>query len=225
MRNVTELNSKEMKTFVETFVVEETAELIYDNEKLDQWNEYVAMLGLKGQEKIVMKDKSPIPFMPLKSSMVNVFEVLCNRKESVENYNVSPIPVEILSLVSLSKKEGYFEKIEIWYDEKAPDPVCIGITGYWYQPTWGSDRNKELDNCRFKTKQECKDAGATSTYFEETGKYILGKWADVKHSFDQLKAMAVKRFTAERTNELKKQLKDVQRRIEDIETEVFDKFN
>src|SRR5688572_22578206 len=121
-----ENNSSEMKTVVETFVIEETAELIYDNEKLDKWNELVGDLGLSGQTKIIKPTKSPIPFMHLKTSMKNVFEVLCPRKVAVEEYDVTPIPLEILELVALSKKEGYFTSIEIWYDEKSPDPVCVG---------------------------------------------------------------------------------------------------
>lgn len=219
-------NSNEMKTVVETFIIEETAELIYDNEKLDKWNELVAELGLQGQTKIVTSDKSPIPFMHLKKSLSNVFECLCPRKVNVENYDVTPIPVEILSLVALSKRENYFNKIEIWYDEKTPDPVCVGITGYYYQSTWGSDRNKELDGKQFKTEQECKDAGATSSiYFYENQRYLLGKWADVKHSFEELKEMATKRYIAEKGNELRKQIKETQRQLDDIESNAFDQFN
>ena len=37
-------NSSEMKTVVETFIIEETADLIYDNEQLDKWNELVDKL-------------------------------------------------------------------------------------------------------------------------------------------------------------------------------------
>ena len=46
-------NHPAMKTVVETFVIEETQELIYDNEKLDKWNKYVEELGLTGQTKII----------------------------------------------------------------------------------------------------------------------------------------------------------------------------
>jgi len=41
-------NSKEMKTVVETFLMEETVELTYDQEKLDKWNGLVEELGLLG---------------------------------------------------------------------------------------------------------------------------------------------------------------------------------
>lgn len=45
------INSADTKTIVETFVIEETQELIYDNEKLDNWNTMVKDLGLNGQTK------------------------------------------------------------------------------------------------------------------------------------------------------------------------------
>lgn len=219
-------NSNEMKTVVETFVIEETAELIYDNEKLDKWNELVAELGLQGQTKIVAPEKSPIPFMHLKKSLSNVLECLCPRKVKVEDYDVTPIPVEILDLVALSKRENYFNKIEIWYDEKSPDPVCVGITGYYYQSTWGDSRNKDLDGKEFLTEKDCKDAGATgSIYYSEKQRYLLGKWADVKRSFDDLKEMATKRFIAEKGNELIKQIKEAQRELDDIEIKAFEQFN
>lgn len=219
-------NSNEMKTVVETFVIEETAELIYNNEKLDKWNELVGELGLKGQTKIIAPEKSPIPFMHLKKSLSNVLECLCPKKVNVEDYDVTPIPVEILDLIALSKRENYFNKIEIWYDEKSPDPVCVGITGYYYQPTWAINRNQTLDGKEFATEKECKDAGATSFInFSEKQRYLLGKWADVKHSFEELKEMAIKRFISEKGNELRKTIKEANRQLDDIEINAFEQFN
>jgi hypothetical protein len=219
-------NSSEMKTVVETFVIEETAELIYDNEQLDKWNELVSELGLQGQTKIVSPEKSPIPFMHLKTSLINVLSCLCPRKVKVEEYDVTPIPVEILDLVALSKRENYFNRVEIWYDEKSPDPVCVGISGYYYQPSWVGDRNKELDGKEFSTEKECKEAGATaSIYFSEKNRYLIGKWADVKRSFDELKEMATKRFIAEKGNDFRKQIKEAQRGLDDLEVAAFDQFN
>ena len=218
-------NSNEMKTVVETFVIEETASLIYDNEQLDNWNAMVEELGLKGQTSIQVKDKSPIPFMHIKQSLKSVFECLCPRKENIENYNVTPIPLEILELVALSKREQYFNKIEIWYDDKSPDPVCVGISGHWYQPNWHSDRDTSLDGKEFRTEKEGKDAGAKSLYFYEKENYLLGKWADVKHSFEELKEMATKRFITQEGNSFRKQMKEAQRGLDDLETTAVDKFN
>jgi len=218
-------NSNEMKTVVETFVIEETASLIYDNEQLDNWNKMVKDLGLKGQTSIQVEDKSPIPFMHIKKSLENVFECLCPRKVEIEEYNVTPIPLEILDLVALSKRESYFNKVQIWYDDKSPDPVCVGIIGHWYEPTWYSNSNKDLSEQKFTSKEEAINAGANNPYFTETAKYLLGKWADVKHSFEELKEMATKRYVAEQGNQFRKTIKDAQRNLDDLETSAFDKFN
>jgi hypothetical protein len=217
-------NSEEMKTVVETFVIEETQELIYDNEKLDKWNQLVDELGLVGQTTIITPKKSPIPFLNINTSLSNVFETLCPRKVSVEEYNLTPIPVDILSLVSLSKKENYFNKVEIWYDDKNPDPVCIGFKGYFYEIDWYSDANKSLKDQEFKSKQEVIDAGGKHPFFREEAKYLLGKWGDVKHSFPELREMAKKRFKAEKENELNKRIKDAQRDLDDLGIQAFDRF-
>lgn len=217
-------NSNEMKTAVETFVIEETASLIYDNEQLEKWNNLVKDLGLEGQTKIVKPEKSPIPFMFIKTGMKNVFETLCPRKVEVSKYDVTPIPLEILDLVALSKRESYFKKVEIWYDDKNPDPLCVGMTCNYYgykNGTWNSS-----DRVERETKQEVKDIiGDNSVYENDVKYYLLGKWADVKHSFEELKEMATKRYIAEKGNDYRKQIKEAQRGLDDLETEAFEKFN
>jgi hypothetical protein len=224
---MTENNHESMGTVVETFLIEETVDLIHDNKKLEKWNRHVEELGLTGQTQIVKKDKSPIPFMHLKQSYVNICSQLCPREVPVETYNITPIPVEILDLVALSKKDDYFEKIKVWYDDKSPDPFVVGMN---YSTFYSLNSNGNLDTS-FATKEgamnhmkengvEGKNPYPTSPIF-----YLLGKWADVKHSWDELKEMAIKRFTAEKGNEYHKRIKEAKRGLEDIEMEAFDKFN
>ena len=214
-----------MRTIVETFVIEETAELIYDNEQLDRWNALVSQLGLEGQTKITSPEKSPVPFMHMKQSLCNVFETLCPRKADVTAYDITPIPVEILDLVALSKRENYFNKVEIWYDEKSPDPVCIGIRGHWRESSWGSKANKELNGIKFNTEQEIKDAGGIDYYFSVDNKYLIGKWGDVKMSFDQLKKMATKRYTESETNRINHRMKELKRELDDVNEQAYNRFN
>lgn len=219
-------NSNEMKTVVETFVIEETAELIYDNDKLDKWNELVTELGLEGQTRIVAKEKSPIPFMHLKRSMVNVFKCLCPKRVEVKNYNVSPIPVEILDLVALALRESHFDKIEIWYDDVNPDPACIGIK---YDTWYGHKDDGGLEGT-FKNKSDAQkhmnEMGWTkrTPYPSDETFYLLGKWADVKHSFDELKEMATKRFIASAEHALKQKIKEAERNLSDLQSEAFGRF-
>ena len=226
-------NSESMNTVVELFVIEETAELIYDNEKLEKWNQHVEALGLIGQKKIVKPEKSPIPFMHMNVPMVAMFETLCPRKVAIEEYNVTPIPVEILDVVALSKGEKYFERIEIWYDDKTPDPVCVGINCEWY--TYEYSPVPELKMKTFPSKDACIKAiqeimpdfvfkGQTIGWEQNKTHYLLGKWADVKHSFEELKQMAAKRFMGEKGAELHKTIKYAQRELTDLQTTAFDKF-
>ncbi len=219
------LNSNEMKTFVETFVIEETATLIYDNEHLDKWNNLVAELGLEGQKQIVKPNKSPIPFMHMKQSLKNTFNTLCPREVDVDKYNITPIPVEILDLIALSKREGYFNKVQIWYDDKAPDPVAVGVVGHYYQPTLHNDRNKAFDDVEFATEKEATDAGAGSVYYREKAHYLIGRWADVKRPLSELKQMAIDRYIGEQSNDLRKTIKEAQRGLDDLETKAFERFN
>lgn len=220
-------NSNEMKTIVETFVIEETAELIYDNEQLEKWNAYVEELGLTAQKTIAKPEKSPVPFLHMKKSLVAIFETLCPRKVDIAEFGATPIPVEILELAALSKKECYFDVIQVWYDDKSPDPAVIGIKrqlfNYMNKPNGGLDKmiapNKEVWEERKKLPNH---------YFsgdEITGHYLLGKWADVKHSFDELKEMATKRFISEQTNAIAVEIKTAQRKLDDLQTEAFNKFN
>lgn len=216
-------NSASMKTVVETYIIEETQELIYDNEKLDQWNKHVAELGLVGQTKIQAKDKSPIPFLHMKSTLVSTFAQLCPRRVDIKEYDKTPIPVEILNLAALSVKEKYFNKIEIWYDDKTPDPACIGSLGKWivYRRNYShlGEFATEAEALALKDHPEYHNH-----YFEETGKYLLGRWADVKQSFEELAAKAKKLFIVKRKSEIEESIRSEKRRLEDVESEADKTF-
>lgn len=216
-----EKNANDMATVVETYLVEETVDLIYDGEKLDKWNDLVAELGLKGQNSIRQPEKSPIPFQPMNEQLKATFEVLCPTKVDVENYNASSIPVEILSLLALSKKEGYFHEIKIWYDEKQKDPLCVGVK-YVFRII---DVNNYLhkDSTEFDSEQACiayiKDNGIEGKPYRMWGEkyWLIGRWADVKKSFAELKAMAKERFVFERKTSILQEIKTKQRELDDLE--------
>lgn len=194
-------NHQDMKTVVETFFVEETTNLIHDADSLQKWGDLIEFLDLGGQKTIVKEEKSPIPFLWMNRSLIEVFEVLCPSKSDIKNYNKMPIPLEILELVALSKREEYFDFIEIWYDEKTPDPVCIG----------------------YKIPEEKKSESEWSQkWYAE--KYLIGKWSDVKASFKELTERAKQRFINEQSNSLKDQIKRHQRELEDLEITANQKF-
>lgn len=199
---MTQNNNTSMATQVETFLIEETIELLHDNEALGKWNEKIAELGLEGQQQVlVQKDKSPIPFLWMNSALIATFETLCPTKVDVTQYSKTPIPLEILELVSLSKKEGYFDKIEIWYNDREKDPVCIGFLvqdGYKEKESWYQNIYSD--------------------------KYLIGRWADVKASLDTLTQRAKELFKMSAISNYEQQIRDAKRRVEDIDHEVGQKF-
>lgn len=200
MQNLTQHNSSSMKTVVETYIIEETQELIYDNEKLDQWNRMVSDLGLTGQTKIVTGDKSPIPFLWMNQTLRKTFEELCPRKVDIKDYHKTPIPVEALSLVSLSVKENYFYKVQVWYNDKNPDPAIIGL----------------VKNSSFDPKYPEWSNGLEH--------YLLARWSDVKASLSELTERAKKLFILRRTNEITRNIKNMQNDLDEIELRANDEF-
>ena len=61
----------------------------------------------------------------------------------MQNYNITPIPVEILDLIALAQKENYFSKIEVWYDDKNQIPLLLE-KGKWY--SYQSGVSKDFDS-------------------------------------------------------------------------------
>lgn len=165
--------------------------------------------------------------MHLKTSYVNICQQLCPSKIEVQKYNLTPIPVQILDLVALSFKENYFTKIEIWYDEKSPDPFAIGVVCEQSVYPYNDKNPTELKNKNRKelTEEEQSRVVQWSDHSWNAKYYLIGKWADVKRSWKDLKEMAIERFIGEKGNEFRKTIKEAQRGLEDLETLAFEKFN
>ena len=206
-----------METIVETFLQEDVKSLIYEPNDLARWHHLVKELKLEGQQHLVQPNKSPIPFLRLNSQFVRVFETLCPAVENVEDFSFSPIPLQILELLSLSVREKYFGQINIWYDDTNPDPVAIGRTGQW-EPMF-----KTLKEGDFNTGQEVLDVGQ-HRHFYTTGYYLIGRWGDVNRSFAELKEMAKARFIKSEQMKRESNLSKVYRKIFDVELEAFDLF-
>lgn len=186
-----------MATVVETFFVEETINLIHDGDALAKWNEKVAELGLQGQTQVVKVDKSPIPFLWMNNALSNTFTTLCPTKVDITKYDKTPIPLELLEIVGLCQKEQYFDTIKIWYNEVDKDPVIVGYV---------------IDDSSHR---------GSDWYAESYGKkYLIGRWADVKASLDSLIEKAKVLFTQANSIRLRKEIKDRQRELEDMESTV-----
>jgi hypothetical protein len=196
---------------VEKFLMPENVELIHDENKLDEWNQLVEELGLDKQPK--NGNKSPIPFLPMSKTHRAVFETLCPSKVGISEYSKT-IPLEVLKLASLAKKEEYFQKIEIWHNEEVPDPVCVGVTGYWYFS--GASENK------YKSRDEARQAepeNKNHLWLSETSRYLIARWGDVAKSFELLREEARASFTRKSQAETRKQIKELETKLSNIEDE------
>ena len=231
MKTATQNNDKPA-TVVQTYLVDETKVLIYDNDALDRWKALCVELGLQGQQTLTqVADKSPNPFLHCKPKLVEAFKVLCPRKDEATKYSAQPIPLEVLDLLALSKREGYFQRLEIWYDDEQPDPLAIGITCDYIPLSVGWNGHRE-GQC--KTTQAALqwlvDNGKTpysktQWYYETDEKhYLLARWGDMKKSFKTLIEAAKARYIDERATSLRKEIQKAQRELADIETDAEAKF-
>lgn len=115
---------------VQEFMVDEVKELSENDEKGAEWSALVEKLGLEGQRTLCNgSPQSPIPFPHMNKEMIKVYETLCPMKSLIKDYNKTAIPIRVLEIAGLCVLKEYFGKIEIWYDDKAPDPVVVGCDG------------------------------------------------------------------------------------------------
>lgn len=195
-------NNQSMATVVETFYVEETINLVHDNDALSKWNDRVEELKLTGQKSVVKDEKSPIPFLWMNEAIIATFEILCPTKVPINDYDKTPIPVELLDVVALCVNEKYFDSIMIWYNEKQKDPVIVGYL--------------------LPEKNKNESTAWAREYYSK--KYLIGRWADVKASMDALISRAKEIFFHNETIRLKKEIRDRSRELEDLESTIANKF-
>lgn len=150
---------------VQIFIQEDNKALIYDNDQLDEFKSLVDELGLKCNNHID-SDKSPIPYMWLDQSTIRAFKLLCPSVDKIETYRFE-IPLEVLRNVKLCQTEKYFDWLEVWSNEKDPDPFMIGKV---YKNQDSRDKN----------------------YTWEASTYLIGRWGAEAKEVSELVNDAVK---------------------------------
>lgn len=172
-----------MQKKVETFLVKENANLVGKEPKTKEWKELVEELGLSGQKALTMeaKNNEPVPFTYMKTQMRGVLNTLCPVKVAAADYNVEAIPLEALAMFKLAK--DYFERVEIWYDDEAPDPVMVGLLK---PEEWNLENKKP---------------------------YLIARWGAELADWDKLYKEALKRLTTEKTELLELKLAKVQAQL------------
>lgn len=97
------------------------------HENSGEWEQLCTGLGLQKQLKKAGKvENVGNPYMKLDHRTEMAYEMLCPRKELYTDYAASTLPLEVLQEIHRCKENEWFARIEIWYDDKSPDPFLIG---------------------------------------------------------------------------------------------------
>ena len=204
----------EMETIVELYFDKELSDITFETDKLDEWKKINKELGLTNQLKLAKGSDSPVPFPYINESMNRVYSILCPEKVSIHQYNKTPIPLEVLQQISFCKKENHFNGIQIWFDDKSPAPLAVGlICKYYFYP-------KDGDTIEVDSEEEAKNHSEyqknTTIYQKDANYYLIAKWGDVKKSFKELKEMAIERFIEKHGAKMKNDIDLLKTRLNNI---------
>lgn len=210
--NVTS-NTSNMKTEVELYIDQELSDITFDVEALDEWKELTKELGLDNQLALTKGKESPVPFPYMNESMKRVYTMMCPTKVDIKKYDKTPIPLEVIKQIAFCKKENHFSEIEVWFDDKQPDPLVVGVICEYY----GYKDGKSTEN--YKTREEAvlnsdKDS---SIYTQKENHYLIARWGDVKRSFNELKEMAKERFIEKHAAQMKSDIETLTGKLKTIE--------
>lgn len=196
---------------VEIYQNEELNDIMFQVEALDEWKQIADELGMELQTKFIERAESPIPYPHINTSMEIIFSTLCPKSVNFKKYDKTPIPLEIMRQIAYSVKEKHFQDIEIWYDDKTPDPFAIGITKDYYVYDKQYNHMKDADNktMYFKSESEARNYAETVGFdvynvgYTNLNKYLIARWADVIRPINELKQMAKERLLDGIGSELK----------------------
>ena len=169
-----------MKTVAETFLLNDSLELIYENALSGKWRQIIEKLNLRGQ-------------------LTSLLETPDRRKAVLEEYNLSPVSVEVPERAALSHQEGYFDKMQIPYDGQTEHFVCV-------------------DSC---CAGEHNGPAAT---IPNMNRFLIDRCREVKSDFEQLKQKACRLCREHRVTERERPIRAAQRELVDIDREVVEKI-
>ena len=150
----------------------ENQELILDEAKLAEYNQLVEELGIASPSE---EKKTPNIYQYLNVAMAKQLHALCPMYISVEKYTKSTIPLDVLKVLQYCKDQEMFDGYQIWWDDKAPDPLLIG----W---KWLSEDDKK------------------NKYTWRSDKYLIARWGDCAMEIPELLDKGFQRIKQELTD-------------------------
>lgn len=205
---------------VKSYFNEELENVVFDSDTQEEWSKLASNLGLESQLSFIKKADSPMPYPFMNKSLVHIFETLCPVKVDYTRYDKTPIPLEVLRELSFCVNEKYFEEIEIWYDDKTPDPIAVGhIKRYLCKYHLPHNVSTQYTSYSFLSEAEAKEWAEINSYiyegsWSEKNPYLIARWADENHPLETLKMMAYMRLKEKYTNEWNMAIKNLQTQIQ-----------
>jgi len=197
----------------ETFDFGSTGIFLSDKIK-DKAIEDIDDLGLKGQKDLIKNQGGKVIPYPKMTIVENrVWEAYCPNKTKLEDYSQSIIPFEVIDLIRIIKKKGFFDinevgtktkrtgHIEIWSEATDDiDPLLIGVicTKTKYNFGWSVGDNEY---------------------------YLIARWGRSLKEFEDIKRLVAVKLKEERTAKLKASIDEHQRDLASVENDINEHLN
>lgn len=197
---------------VQIYFNEEVKDIVFNSEQQTEWQKLAKELGLNNQLELSDEDKSVVPYQWMNTNLINICSTLCPTQVLVENYDKEPLPLEVMQQLAFVKRENHFEHVEVWYNDKSPDPFLVGTKCGFYTYTEGNwDGRSET----FKTRKEAEKVAHkdSSVYTTNDKKYLIARWGDEKKSFKQLGKDASDRLNVEIVAKLKTDIENLKAKL------------
>lgn len=151
--------------------IEPELEQLQDSDSAAEWQLICEELKLPGQLSLTEKSGGNYapPYMVVDPKTERIIRVLCPEKIEVQKYSQSTIPLDILREVHKCVENKWYHKIEVFYDNKSPDPFVIGfLTDRWDSPChliarWGAEL-LPFEELEIKAINRLKNAAMSSLY-------------------------------------------------------------
>jgi len=171
----------------------ELKDTLFDSEKIEEHKRLMQELGINPDS--VDQPKSPCPYPLMDKVTRKMFELLLPDRYELKDYNRSPIPLEVLRRLKHAQDEEYFDKIFIRTTDEMPDPVAIGMR-------YASDHDRN------------------NGYTWNAKMFLIARWGDVVRPFSELWERATKVMTANRKDDMQRQIEDGERELRRLDAYV-----
>lgn len=143
---------------VKVYREKENLSLLYEEDDLKIYYGLAEELGIIAPVEV---QKRPNIYQIINEEMKTQLTALCPSIVEVTDYKRSTIPIEVLQVLKFVKDNEMFEGFEIWYNDKAPDPMLVG----W---KYRSDPDRQKG------------------YTWNRQKYLIARWGDCALEIEEL---------------------------------------